>query len=151
MYTCALVQWGSPVPVALLARHPLESSLADDQFYSLPFILGIHCHWPTPGNTSLKILSCFDIALILTLLSLSWTIMEPFHIFTHITNQKLYWFHWSMVNRPKNLGRGQPPSFFLGSTKIFLWHRPQPGIPPVTVLLSTQLNLVIHSSSILLT
>ena len=62
-YSVPLVQWGSPVPVALLARHPLESSLADDQFYSLPFILGIHCHWPTPGNTSLKILSGFDIAL----------------------------------------------------------------------------------------
>ena len=89
-YSVPLVQWGSPVPVALLARHPLESSLADDQFYSLPFILGIHCHRPTPGNSSLKRLSCFDIALILTLLSLSWTIMEPFHIFTHITNQKFY-------------------------------------------------------------
>ena len=70
-YSVPVVQWGSPVPVALLARHPLESSLADDQIYSLPYNLGIHCHRPTPGNASQKILSCFDIALILTLLSLS--------------------------------------------------------------------------------
>ena len=42
------------------------------------------------GTLHRKKLSCFDIALILTLLSLSWTIMEFFHIFTHITNQKFY-------------------------------------------------------------
>ena len=81
------------------------------------------------------------------------TIMELFHIFIHITNKKFYLFHWSLVNRPKNLGRGQPPSLFLGSSNFFCDVVPNQGYrrslsccPPNWIWSSILLPFFSHNS-----